>query len=369
MNRGHSNRDVSRRIFLRQAMRASGAASLMNVCCLNAEGLKPVKPHPGPPALDIHVHLFGTGDGGSGCRFSKAMVNGLPFRTLRLKFGIPRRGQTLDASYEQVLADKLKMSGLAKAVVLAHDAVYDRMGKPDWRRTPIYVPNDYLLQVTGRHPDSMIPCISVNPDRADALDELERWAEKGVGMVKIHPPIQGVDISDRKHEKFFRSCAARNMIVMVHTGHEHSSPIIDVNLAHPGKLVPALDQGCRVVACHCGTGWPLDGIDMLPDFVSLLEKYPNLWGDTSVLGTPGRVRDVARLLATPDIGERLLHGSDFPVPCFPEFFKHLMDRDALARMQVLRNPFDQDLALKEAWGIGLASARRAYRFVCGQATK
>ncbi len=32
------------------------------------------------------------------------------------------------------------------------------------------------------------------------------------------------------------------------------------------------------------------------DFVSLLKRYPNLWGDTAVLGTAGRVRDFGRLL-------------------------------------------------------------------------
>jgi hypothetical protein len=35
--------------------------------------------------LDIHVHLFGAGDAGSGCRLSKASAGGLPFKYLALK--------------------------------------------------------------------------------------------------------------------------------------------------------------------------------------------------------------------------------------------------------------------------------------------
>ena len=41
----------------------------------------------------------------------------------------------------------------------------------------------------------MIPCVSINPQRADAIVELERCAAKGAKVLKIHPPIQGVDIS------------------------------------------------------------------------------------------------------------------------------------------------------------------------------
>ena len=151
---------------------------------------------------------------------------------------------------------------------------------------------------------------------------------------------------------------------MVHTGHEHSSPVIDIRLASPLKLERALDQGCQVVACHCGTGWPQDSIDMFPDFLTLLKKYPNLWGDTSVLGTPGRVRDVSRLLSAPEARERLPHGSDFPFPCCPEAFRNITGEEKTNQLNKIWNPIKQDLALKEAWGIGLRSSERAYQLVC-----
>ncbi len=32
--------------------------------------------------LDIHVHLFGIGEGGTGCRMAKSITNGLQFRFL-----------------------------------------------------------------------------------------------------------------------------------------------------------------------------------------------------------------------------------------------------------------------------------------------
>lgn len=314
--------------------------------------------------LDVHLHLFGKGDGGSGCRLSKATSEGPLFQLLAGKLRIYQRAKTIDEGYVLALAEHLQKSGLNKGVVLAQDAVYDRHGKPDWGKTPFYVPNDYLFQVVGRFPRWMIPCVSINPRRADAMVELQRCATKGAQVLKIHPPTQGVDLLEKRYAPFFRRCAELKVVVMVHTGHEHSAPIISAALANPRKLALALEEGCTVVACHCGTGWPTDRLDMLPDFLAMVRKYKNLWGDTSVLGSAGRVRDMSRLLADDEAKDRLLHGSDFPFPATPLAFVGTLGVPEAARLQAMENLIEQDFALKDALGIGRASAERAYRLIC-----
>jgi len=321
------------------------------------------KKQPAAPILDVHIHLFGTGDAKSGCRLSRKVTEGVFFKSQVGKFR--RKAKTLDEGYVVVLAETLEASGLDKGVILAQDAVYDRNGLPDWEKTHFYVPNDYLFAVVRRYAQRMIPCISINPDRADAVPELERWAEQGARVLKIHPPTQGVDIADKKHARFFRRCAELKVVVMVHTGHEHSAPVVNIELASPKKLELALGEGCTVVACHCGSGWPTDHPDMLPDFLAMLRQYKNLWGDTAVLGTPGRVRDLLRLLADDVAKDRLLHGSDYPFPAFPLGFLTRLGPVEAARLQAIKNPLKQDLALKEALGIGRTSAARAYRLVHG----
>ena len=342
-----------------------------------AAGAEP-SPEPKPPPkpmLDLHIHLFGIGDGPSGCRLAKTITEGMVFKALVAKLEsllakLPSRGprKSLDEAYVLLLADQLQQSGLAKGVILAQDAVYDRNGRADWDRTSFYIPNDYLFKVVGRYPERMIPCVSINPDRADAAEEWERCVERGARILKIHPPTQGVDVADKKHARFFRRCAERKVIVMVHTGHEHSAPVADVGLADPAKLQLPLSQGCTVVACHCGTGWPSDKPDMLPAFLKMLDKHANLWGDTSVLGTVGRVPDVARLLEHKAALARLLHGSDFPFPSQPWAFAPIVSLKGLKelqRVQGLANLLGQDLALKDLLGIGRPCAERAYRLVCG----
>lgn len=313
--------------------------------------------------LDIHLHLFGTGDAGSGCRVSKRVRNGWLFRALESGLQVQKRAATVDEGYVKALTEHLRTSDIDKGVILSQDAVYGPDGKPDWKRTHVYVPNDYLLRITARFADRMIPCVSINPERGDALNELDRCAEAGARVLKIHPPIQGVDVSNKKYKPFFRACAKWNFLVMVHTGHEHAAPIVDANLANPRRLSLALEEGCTVVACHCGTGRPADRPDMLPDFLAMLRRYDNLWGDTAVLGSRGRERDVGRLLEDQIARERLLHGSDFPFPPDPMAFANRLGVARSARMYANPSLVQQDFELKQALGFDKASAERAWELV------
>jgi uncharacterized protein len=353
--------EFPRRHFLVGAMAAPWLA--------RAAAASTAQPAEKRPILDIHVHLLGVGDNRSGCRLSRPLQEGPLFTLLMGVLQIRRRATTVDEGYVSALAEQIQQSGLDKAVVLAQDAVYDDRGKPDWNKTGVYVPNDYLLAVTTRFPRLMAPCISINPVRADAMDELDRWTEKGARVLKIHPPIQGVDIAQPRHKGFFRRCAEKKVLVMVHTGHEHSGPVIDINLARPEKLRLALDEGCTVVACHCGTGRPEDRPDMLPEFLKMLrdyEKQGTLWGDTAVLGSHGRLRDFERLVADDLAKTRLLHGSDFPFPAVPLEFAGKIGARKAAALQLDGNLIRQDFGLKEALGIGRESAERAYRLINGR---
>jgi predicted TIM-barrel fold metal-dependent hydrolase len=157
------------------------------------------------------------------------------FQHLKTMLGInDDPGKTLDEQYEQVLVDQIKESSLAKAAILAQDAVYDAAGNPDWSSTSFYIPNIYLFEVARRHRDLMVACPSINPNRRDAIDELNRCRESGAPMLKIHPPTQNVDPLDPKHGPFFRRCQELGMIVMVlWRPLENAFPIL-----HPEPLSP-----------------------------------------------------------------------------------------------------------------------------------
>ena len=131
------------------------------------------------PRMDVHVHLFGKGDNGSGCRLSRTVIESPTFQVLVKMLRLPHRAKTLDEGYVLALAEQLQKSGLEKALIYAQDAVYNRKGEPDWAKTPFYVPNDYLFQVVNRYPKWMMPCVSINPDRKDAVRGIGALCRQG----------------------------------------------------------------------------------------------------------------------------------------------------------------------------------------------
>jgi hypothetical protein len=318
------------------------------------------------PTLDLHVHLVGNGDTGSGCRLSPAITGKWWFGLLVRKLGIYRRARSFDEGYVQALAETISCSGLDKAVVLAQDAVYDCHGQPDWGRTAVYVPNDYLFEVVGRFRQRMVPCIGLNPDRAGAIEEMERCHQKGARLLKIYPPVHGVDLSDKKFIRFFRRCAELKMVVMVHTGHPKGLGTGDPTLANPSKLALALDQGCTVVACHSGTSGPDDYPDMVPDFLAMIRKYPNLWGDTAALCSRARSKNFLRLLADEVAPKRFLYGTDFPFPPSIGSFRSTLGLRNTLQVRRLDNPIAQDFAIQQMLGVGRVAAGRSHRLAHGQ---
>lgn len=321
---------------------------------------------PTTSTLDIHVHLFGSGDSGSSCYLSRKVQTGFNFIYLRRMLGIHKRGLGLDRGYAQALSEQIEGCSMDRVAILSQDCVYDSAGRPDMGRTHFFVPNEYLFDFVARHPRKATACVSINPDRRDCIDELERCVARGARLLKIHPPTQGVDLADRKHRKFFQRCADLDILVMVHTGHEHATPVIDIELANPVRMEQGLEQGCRMVACHSGSGWKNDKPDYFGTFVELIGRHPRLYGDTSVMATLARSRDLLRAIDAAPLKDRLVHGSDFPFPSWPLAFGAQIGREQALLLQKETNLIDRDFELKQRLGIGQATALRSHQLVFGK---
>ena len=302
------------------------------------------------PVVDFHVHLFGVGDGGSGCFVSAKQKRHVTYPFFLRLLNLTENGR-MDEDYVQRIVEQMRGSSLSKAVLLAQDCRYDSSGKRDLENTSFFVPNDYLLRVTRRFPELFIPCVSINPLRQDAVDELERCVEQGALILKIHPPIQNVDPGESRFRPFYSACARRGVIVMVHTGAEHSAEIVGNDVAAPSRLVTALEEGCIVIAAHSGTSAFYDKEDYFPQLIALVRRYPNLYCDTAVLGDKFRWRTLPRLLGTPEVLQRAVYASDTPFPS-----NALASWNRLAPKQLLsllseKNLFERNYRLQRALGL------------------
>ena len=354
---------LSRRHFLASLLFASS--------CAGSGGTgsrEPEEDEPTGPLVDFHVHLLGIGDEGSGCFLSERQRNfaatGMPayYPVLLRLLGLTENGQ-MDRDYVSVLVSQLRQSSIEKAVLIGQDGRYDEDGILDREATNFYVPNDHLLQVVREHSDLFVPCVSINPKRRDAFEELERCAEAGARVLKIHPPIQDVDPGLDRFRPFYRRLAELDILLMVHTGAEHGSPIVGDEFSDPKRLLPALEEGCTVIAAHSGMGTFLDRVDFFPTLVDLLDRHPRLYCDSAVLASTTHWRSIPRILEQGLVLERLVHGSDFPFPSHALAFWNRLNPMDLLRLSSESNLLERDFRLKMALGLTVGVFERGGRLL------
>jgi len=281
--------------------------------------------------IDHHVHVAGLGAGGTFVN-RKMLTWKHPFHRLKFKVYMSSAGATDENRADSQLVDRLvslvgHIRTHGKHRLLAFDKNYRRDGTVNLEKTEFYVPNEYVFELAERHPEMFVPNISVNPYRADAIGELEKWAQRGARVVKWLPNAMGIDPSDPQCDKFYEKMKELDLILLSHGGEEKAVEAEeDQKLGNPLLLRRALDHGVKVIVAHCaglGTNADLDSkhrkqVDNFDLFLRLMDekRYEGLvFGEISATTQFNRVgKPLRTILARDDLHERLVNGSDYPLP-------------------------------------------------------
>lgn len=300
--------------------------------------------------IDVHVHLAGIG-GACGCSVSSRMKRSIVYHGLLHMVGAGGRDA---AGATRQFADRIvelmeDATELDYACLFAMDGVYDAAGDFDPVHSHLYVPNSYVFDVAARS-DKLLPVISINPQRKDALEELARWGEHAVAL-KWLGPLQKFDASNPAYGRFYDALKELGLPVIAHTGCEHTFPGMAQRLGDPRLYEGLLARGIPVIFSHCGTGsflYPQH--DYSGAFVELIERYDHAYGDTSAFCSLVR-RNQVRRFAVARYAGRILHGSDWPIPTSALYFLPELGFDRVRRLSDRRNPLDRDVATKRAMGV------------------
>lgn len=298
--------------------------------------------------VDMHIHIVGAGDGGTGCHLSRDMRRSFTFRSL-IRLLRVERAEALDAAVREQTVHWIGTAGLDAAVLLAQDAVRDEGGRPLWLKTPFYTPNEYVASICRESP-SLFFGASVHPARPDALQEIDRCAELGAVLLKIHPVIYGIDLRDPAFGAYFRHAASLGLPVLIHCGLINALFPRKRHAGDPPVLRQALDVGATVIAAHAGRATPITHPETLAQLREMMAEYPHLYADTAALAQPFMIRCLRDILADDLWRSRLVHGSDFPVP--PVAVPLTSGLSAGACWSLLRepNPILRDVRIKQAMG-------------------
>ncbi len=300
--------------------------------------------------VDIHIHIVGNGNSGSGCQLSTARWQ-KPLVTLMTRhIGLTTDPEDpgFDSAYTGKLLRWVKDSSLSKAVILACDHVYDEDGKVRLDESRLYVPNDYVLRLAAEH-NEFLPGVSIHPARSDALAELDRCAIAGAVLLKLLPCVQAVDIGRTKYRPFWKRMAELGIPLLAHTGGELSLPTVRPDLRSPACLRPAVECGVTVVAAHCGAPALPWHSDYFSSFDQMRLTFPNFYGDLSALSQPAHLSTLERLRENPT---QLLYGSDYPVvtAVIWSYLKGWINWEKRLQLSRIVNPLELKLQLTRALG-------------------
>jgi len=283
--------------------------------------------------VDYHTHVAGTGAGGTGNEVNPKMRTWRhPFHRAKFAVYLSAAGvedlERADAEFAERLVRLVSnIEHRGRYRLLAFDRHYRSDGTVNREKTEFYVPNEYVFDLAAQYPDLFEPVISVHPYRADAVEELERWALRGGRMVKWLPNAMGIDPSDAKCDPFYAKMKERGLVLLSHGGEEKAVEAEeDQRLGNPLLLRRALDHGVKVIVAHCaslGENEDLDdpGPQRLHNFDLFLRlmddrRYEGLvFGDISAMTQFNRAgRPLSSVIEREDLHGRLVNGSDYPLP-------------------------------------------------------
>lgn len=283
--------------------------------------------------LDYHTHIAGVGSHGSGAFVNPKMRTWQhPLHRLKFEVYLSAAGvedeRDADSQFVSRLTDLVRHAGhRGRHRILAFDKNYLPDGTVNLEKTEFYVPNEYAFSLAEQHADIFEPVISVNPYRADACAELERWAARGARMVKWLPNAMGIDPSDERCDSFYATMKQHGLVLLSHGGEEKAVEAEeDQRFGNPLLLRRPLEHGVKTIVAHCaGLGTSVDLEDSARPrvsnfrlFLRLMDdrRYDGLvFGDISAMTQFNRIGEpLSTVLSREDLHTRLVNGSDYPLP-------------------------------------------------------
>ena len=172
----------------------------------------------------------------------------------------------------------------------------------------INVPNEYVADYVGLHPEKLIGFASVDPNSRQAPAELEHAATAlGLRGLKLGPIYQHFDPLSKSAFAVYEVAERLQLPVMWHQG---TTFVRDAPLIHARPML--LDEvatrfpDLRIVIAHLGHPW-------IEEAMATIRKHPNLFADISALETrPWQYYNGMVAAVEYGVAHKVLLGTDFP---------------------------------------------------------
>ena len=170
-------------------------------------------------------------------------------------------------------------------------------------------PNEEIAHWASLWPEKIVPFCSVDPNHADAMDQLVHAVEDlGAVGIKLSPHYMHHDPMHPRALQIYAYVERRGLPVAFH---QATSPMTmgPLAYAHPLALDPVAMAfpELRIVIAHFGHPWE-------PDTIALIRKHPHVYTDISAqFYRPWQYYNALVLCSEYRQMHKVLFGTDFPV--------------------------------------------------------
>ncbi len=304
--------------------------------------------------IDVHVHIAALTDASTGCFLKPAFEKKFIATLIKWKLGLKGSSNAeRNRSYvNRLMKDINESQRVRKAVILAFDATYDEQGEVDWDHTTMIIPNEHVFSLAKEFPNHFIPGASINPQRKDALEELSRVVEKGAKLIKVLPNSQNFDPGNPRYRPFYRAVRDKHIPILTHMGYEFTIPAVRQRYGRLKCWEMALEEGVTLIAAHVGSSGLFIPGTWFETFLEYMSRYPHLFADISGTTLPDRSVTLLKLRRRPELYERFLFGTDYPIAAYASSFIGHFKLATQWRLFRMKNIFDKQAAVFDALGLG-----------------
>lgn len=169
--------------------------------------------------------------------------------------------------------------------------------------------NAYMTEKCKEYEGRVTGLATVLPGEKDAQEILQEAFDNGLAGLKLHSHVQCFDVNSRDMMPLYECCSVNKKPIVMHVGREPKSPAYHCDpykLCNVEKLARVLLDFPDLKICV-----PHLGFDETAGYRKLIEKYDNLWVDTTmaISGYFPLEEEIDLGLYRPD---RVMYGSDFP---------------------------------------------------------
>ena len=299
--------------------------------------------------VDIHTHLLS-----SEVKFDR-IFDKFAITLFAKKFGLSAKElyENPYESYKAGLVRNVRSSKfMDKIVLFGVDAKVNEKGEILHKDKTVCASNDDVLEIYEQNKDIIVPFFSINPLRPNALDLIDHYYEKGFKGAKFLQNYWGVDTREDRFTPYFEKLKKLDLALIVHIGSE-SSVNSDKSCEQINMLYHPLKIGVKTICAHMALGYegrhifrslsknPRNFNKEYFALLELLKTHDNLYADVSALLTPVRAKVLRHLSQETSVHEKLLYGSDFPVPYSAIYNSYDLKFRQRLELHKEQNPFDR----------------------------